>query len=67
MRFCVPNIPSLAGRYASKRLTSLVLPYTQALTGGYDAALKQLPELKTSVNVHDGKVLLDCVREAHGL
>lgn len=67
VRFGVPNVPSLAGRYASERLTSLVVPYTKALTAGYEAALKIYPELKTALNAAEGKILLDCVRDAHGL
>ncbi|MBP9865256.1 MAG: hypothetical protein KBC91_02510 [Candidatus Omnitrophica bacterium] len=67
VRFCVPNIPSLAGRFASERLTSLVLPYTHALAEGYEQAVQCYPELTSSANVMDGRILLDCVRAAHGL
>jgi len=67
VRFCVPNVPSLAGRYASESLTALVLPYTLALTQGYEAGVKAVPELASAVNVMGGKILLDSVRDAHAL
>ncbi len=67
LRFCVPNIPSLAGHDASVQMTRLSLPYTLALAGGLESAFGKYPELKTAVNVHAGGVLLDAVREAHQL
>ena len=66
-RFCIPNIPSLAGRSASEQMTRLSLPYMVALTKGLQNALRIYPELASAVNAHEGKILLEAVREAHGL
>lgn len=68
LRFCVPNIPSLAGRYASQTLTELILPYAASLAeSGLEGSLKAFPEMESAVNTQEGRILLDPVREAHGL
>ncbi len=67
LRFCVPNIPSLAGPYASESMTKLCLPYTLALAQGLDKALQAYPELGSAINIQEGKVRLEAIREAHAL
>ena len=67
IRFSVTNMPSLCARGASVALEEVSLDYTLALTHGIDHALAQYPELKTGVNILNGKVILDAIKEAHGL
>ncbi len=65
LRFAVPNIPSLAGRYASDALNDLTLPLTLAMAQDLAGALRELPELAGAVNLLGGEILLAAVREAH--
>jgi len=67
VRFCVPNIPSLAGPYASAQMTNFSLPYTRALAQGIEKACLLYPELTSAINTRDGMITLAAVREAHGL
>lgn len=57
LRFCVANIPSLAGRAAAEALAKASLPYVLQLVRGIDEGLKN-PVLAQAVNVRGGRVLL---------
>ena len=66
LRFSVTNIPSLCGRGASEALEEVSLDYTIALSQGISKALDRYPELKSGVNILDGKLVHKAVCEAHG-
>ena len=67
VRFCVPNIPALAGRFATLALNELSVPYTLALAQDLEKALRQYAELAGAVNVLQGEILLAAIREVHRL
>src|SRR3989338_3460371 len=57
LRFSVTNIPSLCGKGASLALERVSLDYTMALAQGLELALNRYPELKTGINIWNGKVV----------
>lgn len=61
-RFCVPNMPSLCGRGASEALSSVTLPYTQALALDPQRAFKEFPELARGVNIESGALKIPGIR-----
>ena len=56
IRFAVPNIPSFCGRAASKALSEIILPYTEALAQNPEEAFAHFSELRKAVNIDQGKV-----------
>lgn len=66
LRFCVANIPSLCGRAASQSLSREVLPWTEKIVTALDA-WKSSEELRNAVNLHDGKIMIPAIAEAHKL
>lgn len=64
LRFCVANIPSLCGRGATQALSREVLPWTEKILVSRDAWTHS-EELRNAVNIHDGKVMLPAIAEAH--
>ena len=66
LRFSVTNIPSLCGRGASEALEEVSLDYTIALAQGVSMAPEQCPELKSGINILNGKLVHKAVCEAHG-
>lgn len=64
LRFCVANIPSLCGRAASQALSREVLPWTEKMVTSLDA-WNQFKELRNAVNLHDGKIMIQAIAEAH--
>lgn len=67
LRFSVTNMPSLCGPAASRALEAVVLPYAASLARDPVKALAEDPGLRSAVNVQKGAVVLNAVREAHGL
>lgn len=66
--YCVANMPGAYARTATQALTNVTLPYAQRLADlGFEAALRQQPELRGGLNVWDGQVTCHGVAEAHGL
>ena len=57
LRFSVTNIPSLCGKGASLALERVSLDYTMALAQGLELSLNRYPELKTGINIWNGKVV----------
>lgn len=67
LRFSVTNMPSLCGPAASKALEEAVLPYAQSLAEDPALALQNVAGLAGAVNVRGGEVILQTVKDAHGL
>ncbi len=67
LRFGVTNIPTLCPQYATKALEKISLPYVLALSQGLESAFKQYPELKTGLNVSNGRILCVEVAKAHNM
>ncbi len=65
IRFAVPNIPSLSGYGASLAISAKSIHYTLAMASSFCEALTRYPELQKAVNVRDGVVVNEAVREAH--
>lgn len=65
LRFCVPNIPSFCGAFASEEITREAMPYTLALATEGEKALTTISELQQAVNVAGGTILNEAVRSAH--
>lgn len=66
LRFCVANIPSLCGRAASQVLSLEVLPWAEKIVQSLDS-WKSSEELRNAVNLHDGKIMIPAIAEAHKL
>ena len=67
VRFCVANIPSFCGRYASEALEKAALPFIEFLAWGVDSALERNSVLKDAVNVRNHQIMIKEIREAHQL
>ncbi len=67
LRFEVPNMPSLCGYGASRAISSISMPYTQAIALSLSQAFKDYPEIQSAINVRDGQVTNPGVRDAHKL
>ncbi len=67
LHYCVANMPGSVPVTATRALTNATLPYIHALADqGIDAALEADPGLRNGVNVRNGEILVDAVREALG-
>lgn len=66
--YCVSNMPGAYARTSTQALTSVTLPYLQALAlGGVQEAIQVHPELRLGINCLDGKLTSEEVGRAHGL
>jgi alanine dehydrogenase len=66
--YCVANMPGAVPVTSTFALTNATLPYVLALADhGLEAAIEELPGLKSGVNVADGKVTHPAVAEGTGL
>jgi alanine dehydrogenase len=66
--YCVANMPGAYARTSTQALTSVTLPYVEALaTGGVAGALEVHPELAGGVNAFQGRLACEEVAVAHGL
>ena len=58
IHYCVANMPGAYPRTATIALTSVTLPYIRLLAGrGLTAALRDSPELRTALNIYQGKIM----------
>ncbi len=68
LHYCVANMPGAYARTATQALTNVTYPYIEALAeGGLPEACRKFPGLAAGVNVHQGKLTLEAVAQAHGL
>ena len=68
IHYCVANMPGAYARTSTQALTSVTLPYVQAIaTAGVDGACKIHPELVGGINSQSGKLICAEVGKAHGL
>ncbi len=62
--FCVPNLPSIVARSATKALTNTVLPWVEELAErGVDAALEVNPMLRRGTYLHHGECVMPSLRD----
>ena len=64
-RFAVPNIPSLAGKSTSIKISEASLFYTRLLARHGVKAFEISKVLAEAINVSTGKILIDAIRKAH--
>ncbi len=65
VHYAVPNMPALVPRTSTFALTSVTLPYVQKIAAlGAEAACEQDRLLARGLNVIDGRITHDAVREA---
>jgi alanine dehydrogenase len=58
IHYCVPNIPGVTGRTASRAFLNAALPYIlEVADGGIDKVMKTNSSIEAAVNTHDGKLL----------
>ena len=68
VHYCVANMPGAVARTSTFALNNATLPFTIALANkGWRQALRDDPNLRNGLNVHEGKVTCAPVAEAHGL
>lgn len=68
LHYCVTNMPGAYARTATQALTNATLPYAEKIANlGFAGAARQIPELASAVNAHDGAVCYKAVADAHGL
>ncbi len=60
----LPNLPACVARSSTQALTCATLPYVRLLAGGLESALQASPELARGVNVRDGRIVHEQVRQA---
>ncbi|MBT2483299.1 MULTISPECIES: alanine dehydrogenase [unclassified Microbacterium] len=65
--YCVANMPGAVPETATRALTNATLPYVAAIAGkGWERAASDDPALAKGLNVHDRRITLDAVAQAHG-
>lgn len=60
----LPNLPACVARSSTQALTRATLPYLRLLAGGLESALDASPELARGVNVRNGRIVHERVRQA---
>ena len=66
--YCVSNMPGAYARTSTQALTSVTLPYVQAVAlGGVVGAVALHPELRSGINCERGRLTCEEVAAAHGL
>jgi alanine dehydrogenase len=66
--YCVANMPGAYARTSTQALTSVTLPYIQALAlGGILGASELYPELRGGINCQAGRLTREEIALAHGL
>ena len=66
--YCVSNMPGAYARTSTHALTSVTLPYVQALAlGGVREAVEARPELRGGIAFREGRLTSEEVASAHGL
>ena len=68
LHYCVANMPGAYARTATQALNNVTHPWISLIADkGLDGACDTRPELRSSINVRDGKLTCKPVAEAHGL
>jgi alanine dehydrogenase len=68
VHYCVTNMPGAVARTSTFALNNATLPFVLALANkGWKNAMAQDPNLRTGLNIHDGKITHPAVAEALGL
>ena len=68
LHMCVPNLPSVAARTATRAFTNATLPYLQTIAArGIDDALKTHPDLARGVLVYRGRCASKRLAESFGV
>jgi len=66
--FCVPNLPSVAGRSSTLALTNALLPYLVEVAGvGFEKALLSMPDLGRGTYLYRGKCCRESLAQAFGV
>lgn len=66
--YCVANMPGAVPETSTRALTNATLPYVLKIADlGWEAAVENDAALARGLNVHDGRIVKDEVREALGL
>ena len=66
--YCVSNMPGAYARTSTQALSSVTLPYVQALAlGAVSKAVKAHPELRPGISCQRGRLTNEEVAAAHGL
>jgi alanine dehydrogenase len=65
IHYCVTNMPGAFSRTATQALTNVTTPYALKIADlGWERACEQIPELKTGLNVCNGKVVHEAVAQS---
>jgi alanine dehydrogenase len=68
IHYCVANMPGAYARTSTQALTSVTLPYLQALAvDGVAGACARHPELLGGINAQGGRLTCEEVGQAHGM
>ncbi len=68
IHYCVTNMPGAYARTATQALTNATLPYAVKIANlGFDAAMRQMTDLRQGLNTWHGQLTHSAVAEAHGL
>ena len=62
LHYCVPNMPGAYPRTATQALTSSTLAYIKQIAGHGIEKAAQDSVLKTALNTHQGKIMLDALK-----
>ena len=66
--YCVANMPGAYARTSTQALTSVTLPYVQAIASeGLASAIGRRPELQSGINCQAGRLTSEEIALAHGL
>lgn len=65
LRFCVTNMPSFCGRFASQKLSEACIDYVVTLSRFGEKAFETVRELESAVNIRRGCIVNEDVRAAH--
>lgn len=68
VHYCVANMPGAYARTATQALTNATFQYAAQIANlGFEEAMRQVPELLSAVNTHEGHITYKAVANAHGL
>jgi alanine dehydrogenase len=67
VHYCVANMPGAYARTSTQALTNATFQYAVKIADlGFEKAMRQVPELLSGVNTHDGHVTYKAVAKGHG-
>lgn len=66
-RFGVPNLPALCGHAASEQIEKAASPYVSALAQDWRKVLRENPELRSGLQILQGRLVHEAVARAHNL